>query len=161
MCGLSFRSQQHQKHEKTMPSDIVLARLRHFLLIISAGVFIMTVTELIFLGHWNETIQFLPFVLSALGLTALALVYFRPNRTSLTMMRWSMIVIGGCSFIGFYMHLSLNLKFWLEVQPSATTWDLIKAALKGENPALAPGILLLGAVIGLAAIYRHPLLEAR
>jgi len=32
---------------------------------------------------------------------------------------------------------------------------LIKATLEGENPVLAPGILLLGAVIGLAAIYQY------
>jgi hypothetical protein len=144
-----------------LSSDIILARLRQFLLIISAGVFVMTVSELVFLGHWNETIQFLPFALSALGLTTLAFVYFRPSHTSLTVMRWSMIVIGVCSFIGFYMHLSLNFKFWLAMEPTATTWDLIKATLEGGNPALAPGILLLGAVIGLTSVYRHPLLEAK
>lgn len=146
---------------KIMNSDTILTRLRQFLLIISAGVFVMTVTELVFLGHWNETIQFLPFALSTLGLTTLALVYFRPSHTSLTVMHWSMIVIGVCSFIGFYMHLSINYRFWLEIEPSATTWELIKATLEGGNPALAPGILLLGAVIGLAAIYRHPLLDAK
>jgi hypothetical protein len=144
-----------------MNSDTILVRLRQFLLIISTGVFVMTVAELAFLGHWNKMIQFLPFGLSALGLTTLAFVYFRPNRTTLAIMHWSMIVIGVCSFIGFYEHMSNNYSFWLEVQPNATIWDLIKATLEGDNPVLAPGILLLGAVIGLVAIYRHPLLEAR
>lgn len=121
----------------------------------------MTVTELVFLGHWNESIQFLPFALSALGLTTLALVYFRPSRTTLVATRWAMILIGVCSFIGFYEHMSINYRFRLEVQPNAATWDLLKATLEGSNPVLAPGIILLGAVIGLAAIYRHPLLEAK
>jgi len=66
-----------------------------------------------------------------------------------------MFVIGACSFIGFYEHLSNNYQFWLEMQPSATTWELIKATLEGENPVLAPGILLLGTVIGLAAVYQY------
>jgi hypothetical protein len=72
-----------------------------------------------------------------------------------------MVVIGLCSFIGFYEHLANNRSFWLEIQPNATTWELIVATFNGGIPVLAPGILLLGAVIGLAATYRHPLLEGR
>lgn len=142
-----------------MNSDAVLARLRQFLLFITAGIFVMTATELIFVGHWNETIQFLPFALCGLGLIILAVAYFRPGSGSVKAMYWSMIVIGVCSFIGFYEHMANNLSFWLEIQPSATTWELVSATFNGGIPVLAPGILLLGAVIGLAAIYRHPLLE--
>lgn len=144
-----------------MSSDNILARLRQFLLIISESVFIMTVIELVFLGHWNKTIQILPFALSALGLIILALVHFRPNRIKLVIMRWSMTIIGVCCFIGFYEHMSNNYHFYLEVKPNAITWELIKATLEGGNPVLAPGILLLGAMIGLAAIYHHPLLETK
>jgi len=142
-----------------MNSDTILAKLRQFLLIISAGVFVMTVTELTFLNHWKQTIQFLPFALSGLGLITLAFAYFCPSRTVLTGMRWSMFVIAACSLIGFYEHMSNNYSFWLEVKPNTTTWALIKATLGGANPVLAPGILMLGAVIGLMAIYKHPLLE--
>jgi hypothetical protein len=144
-----------------MDAGNVLARLRQFLLVISAGVFVMTVTELFFLSHWSETIQFLPFALSGLGLLTLTLAYFRPGHRTLNVMRWSMFVIGGCSFIGFYEHMKNNYGFWLEIKPNSTTWDLIKATLEGANPVLAPGILLLGAVIGLVAIYQHPLLEKK
>src|SRR6185436_15413893 len=142
-------------------SEQVLPKLRQFLLIISAGVFVMTVTELFFLSHWSETIQFLPFALSGLGLITLAFAYFRPSQGTLNWMRWSMYGIGACSFIGFYEHMVNNYGFWLEIKPSATTWDLIKATLEGANPVLAPGILLLGAVIALAAIYEHPLLGTK
>ena len=144
-----------------MTSDQVLARLRQFLLIISAGIFVMTVTELFFLSHWDVTIQFLPFALSGLGLITLAIAYFRPSHRTLMGMRWSMLVIGACSFIGFYEHMVNNYGFWLEIKPNATTWDLIKATFEGANPVLAPGILMLGAVIGLMAIYKHPLLETK
>ena len=144
-----------------MNSEIILARLRQFLLIISAAVFLMTVTELFFLSHWSETIQFLPFVLSGLGLITLSLAYFRPNRGTITALRWSMIVIAACSLIGVYEHMANNLGFRMEIQPNATTWELILATLEGANPVLAPGILTLGAVIGLAAMYQHPVLENR
>jgi len=61
-----------------MNPEKILERLRQFLLIISSGVFIMTVTELVFLSHWSETIQFLPFGLSALGLISLSFASFAP-----------------------------------------------------------------------------------
>lgn len=142
-----------------MNPETILVRLRQFLLVISAGVFIMTITELVFLGHWNEKIQYLPFALSALGLISMVLVHFRPSRISLMWMCWSMIVIGICSFIGFYEHMANNFGFWREMRPNATAWELIRGTLEGGNPVLAPGILLLGAAIGLTAIYRHPLLD--
>jgi len=142
-----------------MKSEIVLARLRQFLLIISAGVFIMTVTELFFLSHWSETIQFLPFVLSGLGLITLTFAYFRPERGTMTLLRRSMIIIAACSLIGVYEHMANNLGFRMEIQPNATTWELILATLEGANPVLAPGILMLGAVIGVAATYQHPALD--
>lgn len=144
-----------------MNPEHVLTKLRQYLLIIAAGIFVMTVTELFFLSHWNETIQFLPFALSGLGLLTLAFAYFHPTRGILNGMRWSMLVIAACSLIGFYEHMVNNYGFWLEIKPNATTWDLIKATLEGANPVLAPGILMLGAVIGLMALYKHPLLETK
>jgi hypothetical protein len=132
-----------------------LARIRQFLLIISAGVFIMTVTELLFLSHWTETIQLLPFLLSGWGLITLFLAYFRPSARTINVLRWSMILIGLCSLIGIYEHMANNLGFQMEIQPNATTWELIMATFEGANPVLAPGILMLGAAIGWTAAYQH------
>lgn len=142
-----------------MNSEQSLARIRQFLLIISAGVFIMTVTELFFLSHWTETIQLLPFFLSGWGLITLVLAYFRPGPVTIKILRWSMIVIGLCSLIGIYEHMSNNLGFQMEIQPNATIWELIMATFEGANPVLAPGILMLGAAIGWTAAYQHSVLE--
>jgi hypothetical protein len=141
-----------------MNAEATLLRLRQFLIIISAGVFIMTVTELFFLSHWTEWIQYLPFVLSGLGLVTLGLAYFRPTRSTLLILRWSMIVIALCSLIGFYEHMENNFEFNQEIRPNATAQQAIVATLEGANPVLAPGILTLGAVIGLAATYKHQVL---
>ena len=142
-----------------MNSEQSLARIRQFLLIISAAVFIMTVTELFFLSHWTETIQLLPFALSGWGLIVLALAYFKPSSTTINVLRWSMLVIGLCSLIGIYEHMANNLGFQMEFQPNATTWELIMATLEGANPVLAPGILLLGAAIGWTAAYQYSALK--
>lgn len=142
-----------------MNSEHSLARIRQFLLIISAGVFIMTVTELFFLSHWTETIQLLPFALSGWGLIVLALAYFKPRARTINVLRWSMVVIGLCSLIGIYEHMANNLGFQMEIQPNATLWELITATLEGANPVLAPGILMLGAAIGWTAAYQHSALD--
>jgi hypothetical protein len=142
-----------------MNSEQSLARIRQFLLIISAGVFLMTVTELFFLSHWTERIQLLPFLLSGWGLIALLVAYFRPSPITIKVLRGSMIVIGLCSLIGIYEHMSNNLGFQMEIQPNATTWELIMATFEGANPVLAPGILMLGAAIGWTAVYQHSGLE--
>ena len=144
-----------------MNAEAILTRVRQFLLIISVGIFVMTTAELIFVSHWNETIQYLPFALCGLGLITLALAYFRPSHGSVNALWWSMTVIGVCSFIGFYEHMYNNYAFWLEIQPNSTTKDLVIATLNGGIPILAPGILLLGAVISLIAVYKHPLLETK
>ena len=142
-----------------MNSEQSLTRIRQFLLIISAGVFIMTVTELFFLSHWTETIQLLPFALSGFGLITLSLAYFRPSQTTINVLRWSMILIGLCSLIGIYEHMANNLGFQMEIQPNATAWGLIAATFEGANPVLAPGILMLGAAIGWTAAYQQSALE--
>jgi len=142
-----------------MDSEKTLAQLRQFLLIISAGVFVMTVAELFFLEHWNFKIQYLPFALSALGLAASGFAYFRPSRGVVRFAQWSMGIIAVLSFIGFYEHMAGNYTFWKEIQPDSTTWELIVETFKGGVPVLAPGILTLGGVIGLAATYKHQVLE--
>ena len=89
----------------------------------------------------------------------LFLAYFRPSPMTIKVLRWSMIVIGLCSLIGIYEHMANNLGFQMEIQPNATTWELIMATFEGANPVLAPGILMLGAAIGWTAAYRHSALE--
>jgi len=119
----------------------------------------MTIAELFFLEHWNFTIQYLPFALCALGLAAAGFTYFRPSRGTIKFAAWSMSIIAVLSFIGVYEHMAGNFTFWREIQPDATAWELIVEMFKGGIPVAAPGILTLGGVIGLAAIYKHSALE--
>lgn len=62
----------------------------------------------------------------------------------------------------YLLSFILNLYFESnkEIRPNATMQQSIIATLEGANPVLAPGILTLGAVIGLAATYQHEILDA-
>src|SRR5690348_8515501 len=114
-----------------MNTEQTLTRIRQLLILIAAAVFLMTVTELIFLSHWTETIQYLPFALCGWGLVTLALAYFRPTSTLINLLRWSMVAIGLLSLVGIYEHMENNLDFRREIQPNATMQELSLATLEG------------------------------
>jgi hypothetical protein len=68
------------------------------------------------------------------------------------------VVVGG---LGLLLHFKGNIDFELEMQPDASGWPLIWAALKGATPTLAPGAMAQLGLIGLAYTYRHPALGGR
>jgi len=53
-------------------------------------------------------------------------IVVRPSPVTVKVLQWSMILIGLCSLIGIYEHMINNFEFQLEIQPNATTWELIR-----------------------------------
>lgn len=140
------------------PAD-TLARLRRFLLVLSIVLFAGTVVELTLVKHWEDTVQFIPFVLCALGSIAAVLVLFRPRRTPLLGLRVGMVLVVCGSLFGIYEHLTNNIAFQREIQPNTPLSDVLVSAVAGGNPLLAPGTLAVAAILALAASYHHPALE--
>ncbi len=132
---------------------------RHFLMAVVAFIFIGTAFELILLEHYLKAFQFIPYILSGLGLVSLIAAWFYPSRSSLLALRWMMVVVAVGSLFGMYQHFSGNLVFVREINPSFTLIEALWPAIKGGNPLLAPGILFLAGVLGGAATYRHPVIE--
>ena len=135
-----------------MSDEQILTRLRWFLLLMSAGLLAGTVLELIFLGHTDRPIQWLPFLLCAAGLIVVGAFLFRPGRGTLLSLRAVMVVVVLGSLVGVLEHVEGNISFHLEIYPGSTFLDLVGAALGGANPIMAPGML------ALAATYAHPIL---
>jgi hypothetical protein len=94
-------------------------------------------------------------------LPAFGLAYVRPTRGVLLVLRVGMVILMAAGGYGLYEHFEHNLEFELEIQPNATFTDVWLEALRGASPALAPGALSLAGLLGLAATYRHPVLETR
>lgn len=141
-----------------MDSNNILQRLRIFLLLIAAAIFIGTPIELWFTEHFKSPVQFIPFILSGLGLLAVAIALIWTKRSSLLSLRVVMIVVIMGSALGLYEHLAHNLAFELDIRPNSTLGAVFIDALSGASPLLAPGILALGAVLAIAATYYHPAL---
>ena len=144
-----------------MSDASVLSRLRQFLLVTSALLFVGTLVELWLTNHMETLLQLIPFALCGLGLITVILALLSPRRVTLLALRAVMGVVALGSLFGFYEHLANNFGFQRELHPKAATGDILMGALGGANPLLAPGILALTAALAIAATYYHPSLQAK
>ncbi len=133
----------------------VLRRLRQFLLTLSILIFGGTLLELWFVEHTGEAIQWLAFVFAGIGLAAAVLALLRRQPSTVLITRVLMVIVIGGSFLGVYQHVSNNVAFEREIQPNATTRQLIWKGVSGANPLLAPGTLAIASLLSLAALYRY------
>lgn len=137
----------------------VEAQLRRFLLAVTAFIFTGTVIELALIEHTGDTVQWIPFIASGIGLISVLAVWFAPSPKSLLTLRGVMGIAALSSLFGIYEHFITNLEFSQEIHPAYSFMENVIAALKGASPMLAPGILFLAALLAVAATYRHPVLE--
>lgn len=119
-------------------------RLRRALRLGAGVIFLMTPIELVFAEHTESAVQRLPFVAAGLGLAALLCA-----RSSKPMLlraaTLACVAVSLIGLLGMWEHFEHNFAFQREIHPNLGTGDAALAALFGASPALAPGILLLGA----------------
>jgi hypothetical protein len=142
-------------------SDIILKRLRVFLLALAAFMALGTIFELVLTEHWEGPTQILPFILCGLSFLGIGMVLIRPERGTIRLMRWISSITFFGSLFGIFEHIEHNFGFALEIRPNATAGDVFWEALGGANPLLAPGILAFTALLALAASYYHPALRPK
>ena len=139
------------------PGDSALeARFRLMLCVLAITTFVITPAELILLGHNHSAIQWVPFVASFFGLVASGWVLADPGPSRIKGARILSAAIILSGILGAFMHLRANLLLEMEIRPNFTLIDIIGPALQGSAAFLAPGILILGALLILGATYRHP-----
>jgi hypothetical protein len=144
-----------------MNSSVIERRLRLFLLVVVAGLCLGTIVELALAEHTKETLQWVPFVISGLAFLSVVVVIIRPRPATIWALRIVMVLAVGGSLLGVWEHLETNYEFESEMRPSAPISEVILPTLQGAAPLLAPGILALGGVLGLAATYYHPAMGKR
>ena len=142
-----------------MDAESINHRLRLFLLALAGFIFVGSVVELALEGHRASPVQWIPFVLSGLGIVTVTAVLISPARSTIWGLRGAMGLAFLGSLFGMFEHIEHNLAFALEIRPNATVSDVFFEALRGANPLLAPGILALAALLALAATYYHPILK--
>lgn len=143
-----------------MNAKATLQQLRRFLLGLVAFIFLGTLVELVLVSHYEESLQWIPFIMSVLGLGVVLAARYTAGGTGLRLLRWVMAGVILTSLLGMALHFYSNYSFVREINPSYSVGQALWPALKGSHPLLAPGILLLAGVLGIAATWRHPALES-
>ena len=138
-----------------MSADEVLGRLRRFLLVLSVLLFCGAIIELWLVGHTEDPLQWLAFVLAGLGAVAALVVLIFPGRGIVRLLRICMAVVVVGSLFGIYEHVIGNVAFEREIHPDMPSGEAVWKGLQGANPLLAPGILAIAALLALSATYRH------
>jgi len=140
-----------------MSADEVLGQLRRFLLVLSVLLFGGAIIELWLVGHTEDPLQWLAFVLAGLGAVAALVALIFPGRGIVRLLRICMAVVVVGSLFGIYEHVIGNVAFEREIHPDMPSGEAVWKGLQGANPLLAPGILAIAALLALSATYRHEL----
>lgn len=130
-----------------------LARLTGFLYGLAIVMFAGTIVELIAAKHYQEPMQFVPFVLCVAGIGAVLLAWQRPDRRIILALRALMVVTAAGTALGIWEHIEGNMGFILEMHPGTSGWPLIYGALTGRAPLLASGVLAAAAVVAIAGTF--------
>ena len=133
-----------------------LDRLRRALLLVLTASLFGVATELLLLGHFEDAPQYIPLGLIVASLLVIGWHAVAKSRASVQVLRVLMLCALVAGPVGIILHYRGNAEFELEMTPALGGLALIKAAIIGATPLLAPGTMSLLGVIGLLYTWRHP-----
>jgi len=129
--------------------------LRRFLAVIFLLGSIGLAAELIFIGHVQDVWQQIPLVLIAAAAAALVWDAAQPTAWSVRLFRGAAVLLIAGGVLGVALHYQSNVEFEREMYPDLTGFRLVREALSGALPALAPGALVQLGLVGLAYAYQE------
>ena len=122
---------------------------------VASATYLGAAVELVISAHWAEWQQWVAFVAVGLGLAVVAWAWRTPSARSLAAVRAVSAAVAVVAVVGVVLHLKGNYGFSAEVSPDDTTWERMIDTFTGGNPAFAPGMVAVGAVLAYAATWRH------
>ena len=144
-----------------MDANKVIDRLYKFFVGFGIFIFIGTIVELSQLNHFGEELQIVPFILLPLGILLGLLMLFTKNPMIQKVAIIGMWVVAVGGMIGMIVHVSGNLESVFEGGQKLAFGQMIKQAIGGRNPLLAPGTLTIGAAMILAVAYAKKALAGK
>ena len=120
-----------------------------------------TMFDLMLLGHFENARQWAPLFLLPAGLLALAWQRAQRAHLSTRALQSVMVLFIVSGFVGFWFHYSSNAERELRIRPATHGWQVVREALSGPVPALAPAAMIQLGLLGLTYAYRHPFLQRR
>lgn len=97
----------------------------------------------------------------AVALLLAGWVLASPSPASLRILRGMMWLFVLSGILGLILHFRGNITFEQESDPSIAGAALLRKAVMGASPTLAPGTMIQLGLVGLAFLFRHPRLQTR
>ena len=119
-------------------------------IIVVAFMFMMigTAMELYLLEHYEDALQLIPLICIGASLMVMIVLFFRRAGIIELVFKLILGLTALSGFYGVFLHLRANYEFELEMKPTARGWDLFMESLSGALPTLAPGSMIVLALIG-------------
>ncbi|HAA10265.1 MAG TPA: hypothetical protein DCE41_00680 [Cytophagales bacterium] len=108
-----------------------------------------TSAELILLGHYEDTWQWIPIVLLGVSLASFGLLLRKRGPHVTRLFNGLMLACGLSGILGAYFHLRANWEFEVELYPTHSNWAHFTESLSGAIPALAPGSMVVFGLLGI------------
>ena len=106
--------------------------------------------ELLLLEHFEDWRQVIPLALLGMGMLVAAWHARVRSKSAERMLFITLLLMAASGIVGQVLHVLGNIEFEREADPAIRTWPLIVESMMGATPALAPGTMVLLAVVGYA-----------
>ena len=136
----------------TSAQPLIAVVRRSLLAILMIGL-IGTEIELFLLKHTDGFWQIVPLGLVGAGIVVVAWCAFTDNSASLRVLDVVMIAFIASGAAGVVLHFKGNIEWERERTPGITGSPLVRQALMGATPTLAPGTMLQLGLVGLIYSY--------
>ena len=107
-----------------------------------------TMAELVLLEHYEDQWQLIPILLVGTAIVFFILMKWYSPKALIIIFKGLMIGCAISGLLGIWFHLKANMEFEMELHPSSSGWPLFIDSLAGSLPALAPGSMIVFALIG-------------
>jgi len=136
----------------TSAQPLIAVVRRSLLAILMIGL-IGTEIELFLLKHTDGFWQIVPLGLVGAGIVVVAWCAFTDNSASLRVLDVVMIAFIASGAAGVVLHFKGNIEWERERTPGISGSPLVRQALMGATPTLAPGTMLQLGLVGLIYSY--------
>jgi len=136
----------------TSAQPLIAVVRRSLLAILMIGL-IGTEIELFLLKHTDGFWQIVPLGLVGAGIVVVAWCAFTDNSASLRVLDVVMIAFIASGAAGVVLHFKGNIEWERERTPGISGSPLVRQALMGATPTLAPGTMLQLGLVGLIYTY--------
>jgi hypothetical protein len=135
-----------QDHRLSTISTIILA-------VLTLGM-VGLLAELLLIAHYEDATQWIPLVLLAVGLVALAIDRVLARGWTQLLVQLTMVLVVAAGALGIYFHFHGSREFQLEMDPQMRGATLVWHVMRAKSPpTLAPGSMVQLGILGLGYAY--------